>query len=265
METRSVEISSAEPAEIPLGGIRWPAVFAGLAVGLGIQLLLMLFGIATGLAVYGAGERPDGSSLTIAAGIWNTISMILAALVGGYVAARSSGLRRHADGIIHGVVSWGASMLFFALLTGSITGSAISGMFGVAGSPAVAARSGDAASSIGPLLSSIERGDRQRTISIMRDRFALNEEQATQAADRALALGGRPESSSKPETVNDAAQTASAASTWLSLMILLSLLAGAGGGLFGARGARQRAYHGRYDEQRVLHRAQATQHVPLTR
>lgn len=267
METRSVEVASFEPAAIPLGGIRWPAVFAGLAVGLGVQLLLMLFGVAAGFAVYGAGGRPDGSSLSIAAGVWNTISMIIAALVGGYVAARSSGLRRHADGVIHGVVAWGAAMLFFAMLTGSVTGSALSGMFGATAAPPVAASSADSAS-VGDLLSSLERGDRQRTANIMRQRFGLSEEQASLAADRALALAGRPEAAASPEApreVSDAAQTASAASTWLSVMILLSLLAGAGGGLLGARGARQRALHGQYDEQRIVRQTRTTQHnVPLT-
>lgn len=54
----------------------------------------MLFG------VYGAGGRPDGSSLLIAAGVWNTICMIISALFGGYVAVHSSGLRRHAGGVM---------------------------------------------------------------------------------------------------------------------------------------------------------------------
>lgn len=265
METSSVEVTSLDSRAIPLDGIRWPAVFAGLAVGLGVNLLLMLFGVAAGFAVYGAGGRPDGSSLSIAAGVWNTISMIIAALIGGYVAARSSGLRRNIDGVIHGVVAWGASMLFFAMLTSTVTGGAISGIFGAAVTPPVAARPADAAS-VGDLLSSLERGDRQTTINIMRDRFGLNDEQAGLAADRALALAGRPEAAS-PEArreVSDAAQTASAASTWLSVMILLSLLAGAGGGLLGAHGARKRGLHGRYDEQRIVRR-QSTQHnIPLT-
>lgn len=266
METRSVEVTSLEPAAIPLDGIRWPAVFAGLAVGLGVNLLLMLFGVAAGFAVYGAGGRLDGSSLSIAAGVWNTISMIIAALVGGYVAARASGLRRNIDGVIHGVVAWGASMLLFAMLTSSVTGSAISGLFGAAASPPVVSRSVDAAS-VGDLLSSLERGDRQATISIMRERFGLSDEQAGLAADRALALAGRPEAAASTEArreVSDAAQTVSAASTWLSVMILLSLLAGAGGGLLGAHGARKRALHGRYDEQRIVRRTTTQHNVPLT-
>lgn len=261
VDTRTLEATSFESANIPLDGIRWPAVFAGLAVGLGVHLLLMLFGIAFGLAVYGAGQSPDGGSVSIAAAVWNTISMLIAALVGGFVAARSSGLRRNADGMIHGVVAWGAAMLFFAALTGSVTGTAVSGMFGMAASPAVSERSADSAS-MGELLTSIQRGDRESAVRTLRERFGLTEEQAGQAADRAMAMtGSAPASPEASSDVRDTAKTAAAASTWLSAMILLSLLAGAGGGLLGAHGARNRALHGRYDEQRIA-RAHATS-VPL--
>src|SRR5512145_1445748 len=48
--------------------------------------------------------------------------MLIAAFVGGYVAARSAGLRRSTDGILHGVVWWGVTVLFFALVTGPVAG-----------------------------------------------------------------------------------------------------------------------------------------------
>lgn len=257
METRSVETAGFDPLSAPLGGIRWPAVFAGLAVGLSVYLLLMLIGIAAGFAVYGAGGRLAGSSLSFSAALGNTIGMFIAAMVGGYVAARASGLRRNVDGMLHGVVSWGAAILCFAVFTGSLTGNAVTGLFGMAVSTTISARGTDGPDSatVGELLASLERGDRPAAVDILRDRFGLSQEQAGRAADRALAMSGRA-SAASPEARSDvsgAAQTASAASAWLGAMVLLSLLAGAGGGLLGARGARQRALHGRYDEQRVVH------------
>lgn len=258
METRTVEAAGFESEGIPLYSIRWPAVFAGLAVGLGIHLLLMLVGMATGLAVFGTGERPDGGSISMAAAVWNTISMIIAALIGGYVAARASGLRRSVDGMLHGVVSWGATMLFFVVLTGSLTGNALSGLFGMASSPVAANIASGSASTVGDLLAGLERGDRSAAISILRDRFGLTQEQAGSAADRALAMTGRAGSASPgttaeaDEQVTDAARAASVASGWLSVVILLSLLAGAGGGLLGARGARKRALPGGHGEQRLV-------------
>ena len=263
METRTLDATSIDSTGAPLYGIRWPAVFAGLAVGLGVQLLLMLIGIAAGSAFFGAGGRPEGGNLTVAAAAWNTVSMLVAALVGGFVAARASGLRRSVDGMLHGVVAWGAAMLCFAILTGSVTGSAISGMFGLATSPTASARGADVAT-MSELLSGLEHGDRAAAVSVLRERFGLNQEQANQMADRALAMTGRP-GVARPEAsgdVNEAAMTASAASAWLSVMILLSLVAGAGGGLLGARGARKRALPG-HGEPRVIH-TRTTQHdIPI--
>lgn len=254
-----METTRFDSASIPLDGIRWPAVFAGLAVGLGLHMLLMLFGVAAGFTVL----ETEGGSLSVAAAVWNTISMVIAALVGGYVAARASGLRRNMDGMINGVAAWGAAMLIFSVLSGSASDSAINSMLGVTASPPVAARSTDSAL-LGQLMSSVERGDRETTMNILRDRFGLSQEQAGLAADHAMAVTGQPEATApdaRSET-NGAIQTASAASTWLSVMIVLSLLAGAGGGLLGARGARQRALHGRYDEQRVVVRH--AHDIPLT-
>ena len=261
METRSVETATLEYPGIHLDGIRWSSVFAGLVVGLGVQLLLVLIGITAGFAVYGAG-RPDGSSLPLAAALWNTVSLVIAALLGGYVAARSSGLRRSVDGMLHGAVAWGAALLCFAILTGSVTGSALSSAFGIAAATSINARGTDGPDSatVGELMASIERGDRAAAIDIMRDRFGLNEEQATRATDRALAMTGHAGAASGE--VRDAAQTASAASAWLSGMILLSLLGGAGGGLLGARGARKRTLPARYRVESMV-RTRSTHDIPL--
>ncbi|NMG54484.1 hypothetical protein [Aromatoleum aromaticum] len=251
-ETRSVDpvgVSSVtiEPEGTPLYSIRWSAVIAGFAVGLGVHVLFVLIGIAAGLAVVGAGERPEGGSISIAAATWNTVSMLIAAFIGGYVASRSSGLRRTSDGMLHGVVSWGATMLFFAILTGSVTGNALGGMFGMAANTATTAAASAAAvpgeSGVGELLSSLERGDRAATVNVLQNRFGMSPDQASRAAEQALALTGRSPSGADAQAGGgeriDVAQTASAASAWLSAAILLSLLAGAGGGLLGARGARR--------------------------
>ncbi|MGE5469516.1 MAG: hypothetical protein ACM3X0_01830 [Bacteroidota bacterium] len=250
METRIVETAGIDTEGAPLYAIRWPAVFAGLAVGLGINLLLMLIGIAAGFAVFGSGARPEGSSVSIAAAIWNTISMALAALIGGYVAARSSGLRRATDGMLHGVVAWGATLLCLVALTGSVTGNALSGMVNVAANTAGIAATRSSDTSMAELLATLEKGDRDAAVRMLRDRFGLSQEQANTTADRALSMTGRGSTTSS-DKVTGAAQAASTASAWLSMVILLSLLAGAGGGLLGARGARQRALPGRHVEHRV--------------
>lgn len=249
-----METTGVETEHTPVySGLRWGGVIAGFAVGVGIHLLLTLAGVAAGLAVYGAGARPEGSNISVAAVLWNTISMLIASFVGGYVAARSSGLRRSSDGLLQGVVSWGATVLFFAVVTGSFTGKAVTGLFGAATTATTAAVASGADSTMAEFIASIERGDRGGAIGVLRNRLGMSADQAASTVDQMLAMRG--EAASPPvdsEAVSDAAQAASVASIWLSAAILLSLLAGAGGGVVGARGARQRSLPGSYGERRSL-------------
>ncbi len=252
METRTVETTNYDTDSTPpLFGIRWAAVIAGLAVGLGVHLLLLLIGAAAGFAVYGGGERPDGGSVSLAAAIWSSISLLVAAVIGGYVAARASGLRRNADGVLHAVASWGASMLCYALLTGTVAGNALTGAFGMAAASAGVVSAQTSESSMSELLAGLERGDRVGSVRMLRERFGFTSEQAERLADRALATIGGTGSAGANANVNDAAQAASATSAWLSLVILLSLAAGAGGGLIGARGSLKRSRPGHYRERVV--------------
>ena len=82
-------------------------------------------------------------AIPLAAGVWNTLSMLAGALVGGYVAARASALRRIADGMLHGTVAWGATTLVFAAIALTSTSGFAGGLFnaiaenGRVGAPAV--------------------------------------------------------------------------------------------------------------------------------
>jgi hypothetical protein len=261
METRTIETTSFDADRPPLYSIRWAAVLAGLAVGLGVHLLLLLIGVSAGLVVFGAGEGTDAGNASLAAAIWNSISLLMAAVTGGYVAARASGLRRTADGVLHAVASWGASMLCYAalagLVAGSVAGSTLAGAFGMAGTTSGIATAQNAESSISELLSGLERGDRAGSVILLRERFGLTPEEAERLADRALGMLGSAGGVESDIDLRDAAQAASTTSAWLSLIILLSLAAGAGGGLIGARGSLKRSRPGHYREHRVIHT-----HVP---
>jgi hypothetical protein len=112
----------------PLNLMRWGPVFAGLAVGLSIHLLLMLLGAAAGFTAVDAGARGGATAISIAAGTWDTLSMLVSAFFGAYFAARTSGLGRASDGMLYGVVSWGATTLLLAVLATTVLGSA-AGMF----------------------------------------------------------------------------------------------------------------------------------------
>lgn len=93
-----------------LPGIRWGAVMAGMAVAVGAYVFLMLLAACAGLAVLSTdqGSRMDVQGLAL---VWNLLSALAASAVGAAIAARAADLRRHLDGVLHGLVVWGVSVL----------------------------------------------------------------------------------------------------------------------------------------------------------
>ncbi len=224
-----------EPSHLPLHALSWGAIVAGLAVGIAINLLLLLIGAATGLAMFDAGEaRQAGENgVPMAVAIWNTISMVIAAFAGGYVAARTAGMRRVSDGVLHGVVAWGATLLISVFILGSVAGTTLGALFN-------AVTPGERMAS-SEIAGKLDAGNRQEAITAMRDRFGLSTEQASRMVDQALVLSGRENQASPQarEATENTLHNASIASGWLSVAILLSLLSAIGGGILGARGTRR--------------------------
>lgn len=235
MALEMTHAATAEPVyRMPLYTLRWTAVFAGLVVGIATNLFLMLLGAAAGLAVFDVGENVADTGIPIAAAIWNALSMIVSSFAGGYVAARTAGMRRASDGILHGVVAWGATMLISAFVVTSVTSATLGSLFGGNNNATANNTAAEVARNIGA-------GDRQDAINVLRDRLNLSTDQASRLVDQALALSGR-EGAASPQgraAAQETLRTASVASGWLSAAILLSLLAAMGGGLIGARGTRR--------------------------
>src|SRR3954454_4453398 len=73
----------------------WGAIVAGVVAALVVQLLLNLLGIGLGAAALSAAnpaETPDASTFSIGAGLWWTLSGIIASFCGGVVAGRLCGV-----------------------------------------------------------------------------------------------------------------------------------------------------------------------------
>jgi len=241
-----------------LPAIRWGAVLAGVAVGLSVQLVLTLLGIATGLSSMDVaqGERPGATAPLL----WAGLSMLIAAFVGGYVTARMSGLKRKADGVMHGAVSWAVTTLLFAMLATSVTGSLVSGLFANV-APRVAssaAGSGDSTSAVSTMLKNqlgvnadpanlkrlqeeIQAGRRDQAISLMSGSMNVERPRAETIVDQALIVSGSPEKASPQAraTADRAVQGAGAAAWGVFLAVALSLAVAIGGGVLGAVGARR--------------------------
>lgn len=242
--------------------IRWGAVWAGVAVGISVQLVLTLLGIASGLSTT---DVVRGETIGSGPLIWAGISMPIAAFIGAYVAAHVSGLKRKVDGILHGLVSWAVATLLFATLATSAGGSLMSGVFNALslgnGSNGTAANGGSNGGSTGlagmlqrlgisnvnpaslqTLQGYIQAGRREDAVQFMVNSMGVDQSRAGTIVDQALILSGSPEQASvqgrvKAERVVD---TASTAAWTVFLAVALSLALGVAGGAFGANGSRRR-------------------------
>ena len=123
---------------ILLNRVSWAAVLAGVVVSLVTQLLLNMLGLGIGVATLdpAGADNPAIRTFSIGAGIWWTVSGIIAAFIGGYVAGRLSGRPKESTAGWHGITSWAlTTLLVFWLLTTTI-GLIVGGTFSTLGSVA---------------------------------------------------------------------------------------------------------------------------------
>lgn len=231
--------------------IRWGAVLAGVAVGISAQLVLTLLGIASGLSLssVAAVEGPATGAL-----IWAGLSMLIAALIGAYVAGRMSGLKRKTDGVLHGVVTWAVTTLLFVFLATSAGGSLLSGLFSSLNPGAAVAPSGGVGAlinrqmgtnvspeSLRTLQEHIGAGRRDQAIDYMNSSMGVKRDRAAGIVDQALILSGSPEQASPAgrDAANRALQQAGT-TAWIAFgAVALSLMLSLLGGAIGAMGARR--------------------------
>jgi hypothetical protein len=119
----------------PARRISWSAILAGVAVTLGISLLLAMLGAGLGAgSVNPLQESNPFEGLGTGAVIWLVLSGIVAFFVGGWTAGFGSGsATTRRESAIHGVVTWAvAGILTVGLITGA-AGSLLSGSAGLIG------------------------------------------------------------------------------------------------------------------------------------
>lgn len=230
--------------------LRWGAILAGVAAGLSTQLLLAMLGLASGLSLANVSEGVTPGSGTL---LWSILSLLVAALVGSYVAGRVSGLSRKVDGMLHGVVTWSVSTLLFIMMATSVGGTLLSGIFYDIGQGSAAIN--QAPSSIGfvgmlnrqigsnlnpqdfrILQEDILNGKRDAAISFLTSRSGLKTDRAVNIVDQALILSGQSQLASSEVRAN-AERSIKAVSlvAWsVFLATALSLIASIFGGLIGA-------------------------------
>jgi hypothetical protein len=144
-----------EPA--PSSAVSWSAILAGAAVSAGLSLILLAVGSGIGFSVTNPWSNGTAATTTKAAtvaGIYITVTAVIASAIGGYLAGRLRHLWRGTHpheaffrDTAHGLVSWAIATVGGAILLGtvttSLTGAAVHGASTGAGM--AAARNGTTA------------------------------------------------------------------------------------------------------------------------
>jgi hypothetical protein len=112
--------------------VNWTAVWVGALTALATGLVLGLSGAALGLHL--EARNPEQNWYHTAAVIWSAFTAIVAFVAGGWVAARTAGIRRAEPGMLHGALAWLVAVpLLLAVATlgaGSFYGSWYTGLAG---------------------------------------------------------------------------------------------------------------------------------------
>ncbi len=90
--------------------VSWGGIWAGLFVGLGVQIMLTALGLGIGLTSSGSSATDYIIHLPRGVEVWSGLVWLFSAFLGGYVAAWMSGSYDRAAGVFHGFVTWGIMM-----------------------------------------------------------------------------------------------------------------------------------------------------------
>ncbi len=280
----TASIADAATATAALNRVSWGAIFAGVSIALATQVILTLVGTGIGTGVLdpaaGAAENPTAASFSIGAGLWALGSALVAAFVGGYVAARMSGRADRTAAALHGLTTWAfTTLVVLYLLTttvGAIVGGAVSGVasaIGGVGQTAIQAAAPAIANTDGDPLDAIENQVRAtgtdpealqanavNAIRALLTGGADGADQARQEAAEALAQARGiplPEAQQQvadieqryrsavetaQERATQAADAAASAASKGSLLAALALVLGAAAGWLGGRSGVVRAH-----------------------
>ncbi|MFC4158382.1 hypothetical protein [Chitinimonas lacunae] len=257
--------------------LRWGAISAGLIVALALQLLLTVMGMVAGLAIGRVeSEQVESIVLPLSVSVWQGFSMLVAVFLGSYIAARTAGPLRRTEGMMHGFISWAATVVALAWLACTPASLLLGGVFHNVATFTAQANvfekappdSGVLATELENLLRQnarslvlntvtphgikewqiqIKSGEREQAIAYLVRNMGFPQLRATVLVDQALILSGNPERASRE--ARQGAERTLANLTQLGQTMLLavgcSLLLALLGGLFGALDGRRLTPPGR--------------------
>ena len=144
VSTSAADASIVECPDVLGMRIAWGAIWAGVLVAFGVQVLLTLLGAAIGLTVLGVrGGATLPGGLGIGAGIWWVLTGIISLFLGGWTVAFSMGPRPVFSGALHGFVMWCTVTAISAFLVTSAASSILGGGMNMLGSVATSQQQGN--------------------------------------------------------------------------------------------------------------------------
>lgn len=102
--------------------VRWGGLLAGMAAGLGTQIILGLLGVAIGFSTTPMGAGMAG--LTTGTAIWFGVQSIIAFFIAGWVASQTSRPLSRLSGLNTGFLTWAVTTVVSLWLLGSTAAAA---------------------------------------------------------------------------------------------------------------------------------------------
>lgn len=108
--------------------ISWGGIWAGLFVVFAVQVVLDVLSLGVGFSVVTPSNGSvNAGGLGVAGAVWWGVSYLIAAFLGGYVAARLAETPNGWDGALHGFVTWAFALTVTLLLLSVALGNILSG------------------------------------------------------------------------------------------------------------------------------------------
>jgi hypothetical protein len=222
--------------------IGWPAILAGVAAALSVQLILSLLGIALGMSMVAPSRvEPTIDGLGMGVLVWACLSGLIAFGVGGFVAGNATNSAFVCNAALHGMLVWATAGVLGVTLV-ALSGSMMAGGAGAGLGGAASGLSGMAVQSSGAW------GGSGRSL----DDTARTRETSSRTGERLENASSTSDVQSMPRTTAEAREMAEKAARYTaraSLFAAIALCMGAVGGTLGStmgRKAREKV-----DEQPV--------------
>lgn len=123
VEREGLPIAATAPSL--LSRISWGAIFAGVAIAVGLTILFGLLGTAIGFRAIDPQNSSPFSGIGIGTAIWWIFTSVISLCVGGYVAGHLSGQPDRASAAAHGASTWGLVTVLTVWMAVSAIGTAV--------------------------------------------------------------------------------------------------------------------------------------------